>query len=157
MSVKTTLAVIVTGVLLGFAAPAATADGPNFGNQEPDPAITDGSAAKAFRQARARWLSSGVRNYRMTIRRSCFCMGPQKITVTVRRGKVVKKSLRRWWGPRTVPGLFKVVHGAIAEGAAVLDVTYNRKLGYVRNTWIDYSAMLADEEVGYRVTGFKRL
>ena len=93
---------------LFFSAPATGAD------EDPvDPQITDGTAAREFRQAREKWLGWGVRDYRITVHRSCFCISPFKTTVTVRKGKPVRVSHRPWYGPRTVPGMFRLVGQAI--------------------------------------------
>lgn len=122
-----------------------------------DPSITNGSAAKQFRQARGKWLSYGVENYRFTLSRYCFCAQPSETVITVRDRKPVKLSARPWYGPRTVPGLFRVVAQAIKSKATRLDVKYDPRLGFVKAVSIDYVAMMADEEMGYEISEFRRL
>ena len=143
-----------TSVLLAFVlAGPGTAEEP-----EPvDPGITSGAAAREFKQAREKWLGWGVRDYRMTVSRSCFCPSPQEITVTVRKGKAVRISARPWYGPRTVPAMFRIVGQAIKRKVAVLEVKYDGRLGYPKQTSIDYIALAADDEMGYRLSGFRTL
>jgi len=121
-----------------------------------DPAITSGKAAKDLSAARNKWLSSGISNYRFSIRASCFCAFIDPVTVKV-RGKRKKVSNPDWFGPRSVPQLFKVVRGAIDRGAAVLTVKYDKADGHPRSIAIDYSLQIADEEIGYTVKGFEPL
>ena len=122
-----------------------------------DPGITSGKAAREFKQAREKWLGWGVSDYRMTVNRSCFCPSPQEVTVTVRKGKAVRISARPWYGPRTVPAMFRIVGQAIRQKVAVLDVKYEGRLGYPKQTSIDYIALAADDEIGYRISGFRTL
>lgn len=149
---KKPFALVSLVISLLIAAPALAAD-----ENPVDPRITDGTAAREFKQAREKWLNSEIRSYRMTVHSSCFCVGPQKAKVTVRRGKVVRISATPWYGPRTVPGMFKVIGQAIKSKATMLNVTYAGRLGFPKKTSIDYVAMMADEERAYRITGFKQL
>lgn len=141
-----------------LAAPAAATDpGPVDPVDPVDPSISDGSAAGELSQARSKWNGRGIRSYRLKIHRMCFCPPPRAAVVTVRRGKVVKVSVKDWGGPFTVPGLFKIVDRAISSEVAMLDVSYNARLGFVKDLAIDVSPMIADDEIGYRVTGFRQL
>lgn len=153
---KKVFAVLTAVAALGLAGQAQAAPGPWNENPVVDPSITDGSADREFQEARSKWQESGVRNYRITIGRSCFCMGPYRAKFAVRRGKVVRASVRGWWGPRTVPGMFKAVHQAIREKVAVLDARYNPRLGFVRDVWADHMAVVADDEIGYRILRLRR-
>ena len=143
-----------TSVLLSLIlAGPALADEP-----EPvDPGITSGKAAREFKQAREKWLGWGVSDYRMTVNRSCFCVSPQEVTVTVRKGKAVRISARPWYGPRTVPAMFRIIGQAIRQKVPVLNVKYDGRLGYPTQTSIDYIALAADDEMGYRISGFRAL
>jgi hypothetical protein len=89
--------------------------------------------------------------------RTCFCAGPFRAKITVRKGKPVKISNRPWYGPRTVPGMFRIISQAIKRKVAVLDVKYDQRLGFPKKAWIDYIAMAADDEMGYRIKSVKRL
>lgn len=139
-------------VALAFTPPAAVS-----ALESPvDPAITSGKAAREFSAARDQWLKSGIINYRFRITAGCFCPNTGPVTVTV-RGAAKKVSEPRWFGPKSVPGLFKVIHGAIKREAASLTVKYDAATGRPRSVGIDYDRMIADEEIGYTVTGFRQL
>lgn len=133
-------------------APAAASPGP----REIDPSITNGTATKQLNEARADWRASGIRNYSFRIKAYCYCVLRKPVRITV-RGKKVKMSDHRWFGPRTIPGVFRVIHGAIHRKAADLDTKYNRSKGYPRRVAIDYDRMMADEEIAYKVTKFRKL
>ncbi|MBN8867587.1 MAG: hypothetical protein J0H98_08530 [Solirubrobacterales bacterium] len=149
---KKALALLTVGMTLGFAGQAAAAEKP-----EVDPSITDGTAVREFNQARSLWRDSGVVSYRMKVSRSCYCVSPHQAVVTVRLGKVARVSAKGWIGPRTVPAMFRVIGQAIKSKVATLDVSYHPRLGFAKRTSIDYIAMAIDDEIGYRITGFKRL
>ncbi|HMT04051.1 MAG: hypothetical protein KDB48_01375 [Solirubrobacterales bacterium] len=152
---KKLISLLTVCLALLLAAPASATDP---GPPSPvDPAITDGSAAGELSRARSRWDSRGVRSYRLKVDRMCFCAPPGAAVVTVRRGKVVKVSVKGWGGPFTVPGLFRIVDRAVMSEVAVLDVRYNARLGFVNYLAIDVSPMIADDEVRYRVTAFRQL
>jgi hypothetical protein len=147
------VAIVTISVLATGTATAATGTKIN----RVDPSITSGKAIRELRQAREKWLGRSIDRYRMTAHRSCFCAGPLKATITVRHRKVVRISDRPWYGPRTVPGAFRLIGQAIKRKAAVLDVRYNQRLGFPKKVWIDYIAMAADDEFGFGITKFRRL
>ena len=147
------LLISVVFLLCGLTTGTALAAGQN----QVDPDITSGKAARKFINARALWQSKHIRNYQMTITASCFCAGPPTAKVTVRNGKPVRVSAKPWYWPRSVTGLFGVVAKAIVDEAASLDVRYSARLGYPKRISIDSIAMAVDDEITYRVTGFKRL
>ncbi|MCO5315126.1 MAG: DUF6174 domain-containing protein [Solirubrobacterales bacterium] len=148
-------AVLIFGLLsvgTAFASPP-----PDFPPETPDPSITDGAATRAFRAARAKWLKAPVLNYRLRVTRSCFCPSPNEVEVTVRRGRVVRTSVRGWSGPRTVAGMFQQVHLAIKAGVPELRVNYHPRFGFVKSVWVDHIKLAADDEIGYGISGFRRL
>ncbi len=122
-----------------------------------DPGIKDGTAVREFKQARAKWLKHGVRNYRMTVRRFCYCAGPFKATIKVRKRKPVQVSAPGFYGPKTVPGMFRIIWQAINSKVAKLDVKYQGRYGFPKRTSIDYIAMAIDDEISYRINGFTEL
>lgn len=155
MALNRFFASLVLLTALAFTLPQATSAGVNPENPV-DPGITDGTAARELSEARALWKSTGIRKYRFTIQASCFCPYRDPVKVTV-RGKKVKLSDPDWFGPKTVPGLFKVVRGAIDYPAAALRVNYRKGIGVPRLISIDYNVMIADEEIAYTVTKFSRI
>lgn len=143
--------------VLAFLLAGSPASALDPGLDQVDPQITDGTAGRQFKAAREQWLKQGIDDYRMTVRRACFCLPPSRVKVTVRDGKPVSLSARPWSGPRTVPGMFRIVGQAIKRKVAKLDVRYNARLGLPARTSIDYIAMAVDDEIGYQIKGFKRL
>lgn len=147
--------ILVPMLLTLLVAPPAMA---GKGDQESvDPGITSGEASRELKQAREKWLGWGVSNYRMKVSRSCFCIRPSSVTVTVKKDKPVKVSARPWYGPFTVPGMFRIIGQAIKNEAAMLDVKYDGRLGYPKRTSIDYIALAVDDEISYRISKFKTL
>ena len=130
---------------------ASTAD-----QSEVDPAIASGAATRQFSAARAKWLGAGITDYRFSISASCYCIPIGDVLVTV-RGRKKTASNPDWYGPRSVPALFKVVHTAIKDRAASLVVRYDRTTGRPRFISIDRSRQIADEEIAYTVKAFRRL
>lgn len=131
--------------------PASSAEQPDV-----DPAIASGAAAKQFKAARARWLGAGITDYSFRISASCFCLPSGDVLVTVHPGRKTTSD-PDWFGPRSVPALFKVIHGAIHDRAALLDVKYDRSTGRPRYVSIDRSRQIADEEIAYTVKDFRKL
>jgi Family of unknown function (DUF6174) len=146
------LAAAIVVIAMAIAWPSvAPADNSNV-----DPAITNGNAIRKFSAARNKWLAAGISNYRFKINASCFCAYIGDVSVTV-RGRKKTSSNPDWFGPRSVPALFKVIHGAIDRNAAALIVKYDKSDGHPQSISIDYSHQIADEEIGYTVKGFGSL
>lgn len=122
---------------------------------------TAGEPPRAFVQAAERWAEAGPDDYRMTLQRSCFCpsdwRGPFR--VTVRDGAVVEAT---YDGAAvdaervvTAEALLALLRDAYVRGADRVDAFYDSEFGFPTRLYIDYSALLADEEVGYEVTAFE--
>ncbi len=144
-------------VLLLLAVAAPLAGGSALPAGPTDPHIADGSAARHLSAARARWKSRGFASYRFTVTQTCFC-APRggSATITVRGGRR-SGATERLLVASSVPRLFALVDGAIKGKVARLTVSYDARRGYVRHVYIDSSAMIADEEVGYDVRGLVRV
>jgi len=54
----------------------------------------------------------------------------------------------------TLSGLFELADNAYARNATAIRYTTNATLGYLESLFIDYSASIADEEIGYTVSAF---
>jgi hypothetical protein len=110
------------------------------------------------------WKSSGIYSYSYRFRWECFCeiSYVSTVDVTVRRGvivSVIDVDTGRLLDPgsfaryRTIDELFDLVRKARDEGAATINVTYDRNLGYPYQVFVDYLPMVIDEELGFRVYG----
>jgi hypothetical protein len=114
-------------------------------------------------EAEERWERDGLDSYRYEVRRMCYCplewIGPVRVVVApegvtrtyVDTGQPVPESVGEAFP--TVEGLFDILREAYANGAHQVEVTYDPSLGYPTEFGIDYQEMLADEELGMRVTG----
>jgi len=122
--------------------------------------VIQGEGPEDLAAARDRWGFHGYDDYKFTISRSCFC--PPEVTgpflVTVRDGDVV--SATRAGQPLapsvTVPSVehvFDEIGAAYAAGAASVRVSYDGTTGHPVEVWIDLDEMMADEEMGYTISG----
>ena len=115
-----------------------------------------------LRAARARWESSGIDSYAMTVQRVCFCGFVEPVRVKVQNGVVVSRTIV-WTGeplPATyadlypdVPGLFAIVEHA-ATDADDLDTRFDGAYGFPSEISIDWDEIAVDDEVTYRTETF---
>ncbi|MCG8466882.1 MAG: DUF6174 domain-containing protein [Gemmatimonadetes bacterium] len=108
--------------------------------------------------ARARWLSSGIRDYDFEYRQQCECGSAfsDAAIVEVRQGRVAAVRYRDSGQPAaatdrglfpTVDDLFARIEDAIRRNAASLTVTYDTRWGYPTRIDIDYDVQVADDEI----------
>ena len=134
------------------------------GSSDEASAIT--SLPVTYVSAKQTWNTTTPPNYRFTLTQNCFCLQESPIVVTVQDGKVIggfyadsltgvsKERLQRL---PTLTGLFLLADDAYAKSAVQVDVTFNQSKGYLESLYIDYSRMIADDEVGYRVSDFSEM
>lgn len=107
------------------------------------------------------------KNYTFEQQVICFCAPPAGIffKLTVRDSQIVSAEntetgemleARQFNFFKTIPELVELVNSIDEDSVAVLDVTYDEKDGYPTYVYIDYSAQIADEEIGYRSRNFER-
>jgi hypothetical protein len=154
MSSPHRLAVIV--VLAALALPAlAAASAPSAPRAQHDPQIADGTLQRRLDTARKRWIAAHVRSYRYAITKTCFCAPAGAVVYVVRNGRA-KVPRRGETSLATVPRLLQTIQAAIDAKVANLDVTYGPR-GVPRSISIDGAANIADDEVAYAISGFRRL
>jgi hypothetical protein len=113
--------------------------------------------------ARQRWRRTRPEAYRYQLVVGCFCaLPPQPVTIEVRgdavlsavdaQGAPVRAPMASTYG--TIDDLFEVIARAIAADAVQVDVSYDPTRGYPTSIAIDGSTRVADDEVGYTVSGF---
>lgn len=124
-------------------------------------------ARLGLRDARARWDSAGVADYRLSYAENCFC-AVQRFTVVVRGGAVdsvyagggdeplvpVAYDPARHFG---VPGLFALVEAGLDRRPEVAEVVYNTELGFPSSASFDYDRSVLDEEDGFTLFAFETL
>lgn len=109
---------------------------------------------------RAKWAAQGAAEYTFNFSRSCFCLpdytreatlgvaaGQINSATYVDDGAVVADEVVREY--KTIEGLFAAIEGAIATGAAQIDVEFDAELGFPSKVFIDEDFRIADEEAWY--------
>ena len=115
---------------------------------------------------RSAWRAAALADYEYGYRKFCECHpdSPPETVVTVRGGKVVgvrhrpvgftnevqaeQRNLQFYW---TVDGLFDLIDAARARGVTVR-ASYDAKLGYPTQVYIDYDANFIGDELDLRLT-----
>jgi hypothetical protein len=110
-----------------------------------------------------KWKKASIREYEFTLRISCFCtpetVGPHKIRVQAdtifsvngipyQRG--VSKKLP------TLSELFTFIRESDTRNPYKKSVTYQTTFGFPEYIFYDFSEQIADEEILYVVTDFKK-
>jgi hypothetical protein len=120
----------------------------------------------ALQSAWQAWRASGPASYRYTYQRSCFCLPRGPVVVTVRNRQLDSAVDAQTGAPvppdelqllTTVDGLFTQLFQAVDEQAWAIRASYDPRLGYPREGYVDRSAQIADEELGFSVSGFEPL
>jgi hypothetical protein len=147
---------VIAVLLAALALPAlAAAAAPYTPRDRADPQIADGTLQRRLNSARERWNGAHLRSYRYAVRTSCFCAPSGAAVYVVRNGRP-RVPQRGEKSLATVPRLFRTIQRAIDGRVAGLDVTYGAR-GVPKSISIDNAANVADDEVAYAISGFRRL
>lgn len=117
-------------------------------------------------RAQSRWERSGLETYVYTYGTDCFCLpeyrasvdvevqGSQVLSVTFADPEFTGEvpDVQRF---TTINELFDVVQDGIDRGAYSIRAEYNEQFGYPVEVFIDYEAMMADEEHGFHITDLR--
>jgi hypothetical protein len=118
--------------------------------------------------ARALWTRSHPASYRYQLRISAFA--PPSVTqpvivevhngvpfsiTPVNPGEPIDATTMAKYD--TVEELFSVIEDAVSRSAESLSASYDATYGFPKETWIDYSRSIADEELGFQVSNFTPL
>jgi hypothetical protein len=134
----------------------------HFGQQAtPSPA----APLEELARAEARWQKQKPAAYEFDVEIRCFCQGLLQRPVTFRvhgaDGQPVQEleaESRRTYGYyETVEKLFAAIRRSLAEGQYKVSVTYDPDLGYPTKADIDPRQNVADDELYFRVTAFKKI
>jgi hypothetical protein len=114
--------------------------------------------------ARSAWRSAGLTDYEYGYRKYCEChpAAPPETIVTVRGGNPIAVRHRRTDSPTDVPGrnpevywtidgLFELIESAQRRGATVR-ASYDSRLGFPKEVYIDYDADFIGDELDVRLT-----
>lgn len=117
-------------------------------------------------RARMKWEQAGIDTYALRVLRGCGeCLAPTvtgPVRVSVRAGAIESRAYEDGTPVSDsyaslfpdVPGLFAVIEDAIRQDAAKLTVSYHPVYGIPINIYIDYHAMMVDDETGWSVGFF---
>ncbi len=142
---------------------AFTADGRSIQIDSFEPVILvqeEGSAQAELLRAQSRWERSGITRYQYTAAWQCFCLPNYiaDVTVDVQDDNVLSITFVDIIGnvpdPErygTIDAFFARIQDAIDRNAASIAAEYDPQFGYPTNVFIDYEAMMADEEQGFMV------
>jgi hypothetical protein len=122
---------------------------------------TKSQESDEFSISEAKWNKLNISNYEFTLRVNCFCpqevAGPHII-------KVVNDTIQSVNGQpfdpttmgllMTVDALFTFVGKSIDRKPYQKRITYNSQFGYPESVYFDFEKTMADEEIGYQITGF---
>ena len=138
-------------------------DGDDFPFGPPEaPDKLDPKIAEMLKTNWEKWTRQGIDSYQVRFQRSCFCVPDfrRAAVLVVRGGEIASATYAddgtvveaEFFGRyETVEGLFALIEGAIEQGAARIDVTYDEKYGYPTDLYIDRYETMADEEQGFAV------
>ena len=117
-----------------------------------------GSPEPDFTQSLRRWESLRLTDYTIKQSLQCYCVrGSTLMTVTVRNNRIsdvktfdgASLPSDQWNQYRTVDELFTLIRDTNPSQVARVTATYDTRHGYPTSVYIDRSAAIADEEIGY--------
>jgi hypothetical protein len=131
------------------------------------PASPDGVDFSAIAEASRRWQASGIKDYVVEQKRSCFCALPAGfVRLTVRDNKIVggvdlatsqpvpPQALQSY---QTVDEMFAWLRDVTARNPARLAIDYDARFSYPERVVVDYSVGLADDELSIEQRSLERL
>lgn len=115
-----------------------------------------------FELNKNKWEALAIDSYSYTFEISCFCIReftqPKAVQVVNGELKMVNGlpyNKDEHSGILTIDQLFNVIEKAQKDNVHTLEVTYDPEKGYPATVYIDWEAMIADEEMGYYVSDLK--
>jgi hypothetical protein len=109
----------------------------------------------------ATWEKMNLNNYEFTLSVNCFCpatvAGPHVIkvvddTIALVNGQPYDHSAMGLL--MTIDELFTYIGKSIDRKPYQKSLTYNSQYGYPESIYFDFEKAMADEEIGYKITGF---
>jgi hypothetical protein len=116
-----------------------------------------------FTAALQKWQAVGIHDYAFTLVQHCFCIGVQPVRITVKNDAV--QSVRNVQDETAITGdvlgkfpsmegVFQKIAAGYAKPADHITLILNNDYGYPERVYIDYFAMMADEELIYEIRDF---
>ena len=110
------------------------------------------------------WYSLNIENYEMIQQISCFCFPyefnlPKSIKVendeiVLIDGKDPEETVG-YESFYSINSLFYFIESKLKENPEIYEINYNKEYGYPESIYFDMSKMIADEEIGYYISGLK--
>lgn len=122
---------------------------------------TDVNDVETFQK---KWEKLGITNYEFTLRVICFCtletVGPH--TIVVKNNEIITVNgapydSTKHYSVKTIKQLFDFIQESLAKKPASKTLEFDTEYYFPSNVAFDFSTMIADEEMGYRITYFKQL
>jgi hypothetical protein len=116
-----------------------------------------------FTTALQKWQAAGIHDYSFTLNQSCFCFGVQPVRITVKNDTVQSARNVEDGAPvaaqvfaklPSMDGVFQKIAEGYTKPADHIKLTLNQNYGFPEHVYIDYVAMIADEELIYTITEF---
>ena len=116
-----------------------------------------------FTAALQKWQAAGIHDYAFTLVQHCFCMGVQPVRIMVKNDAVQSASnvqddaavaVEVLGKLPSMAGVFQKIAEGYAKPADHITLTLNKDYGYPERVYIDYVAMMADEELIYEIRDF---
>jgi len=116
-----------------------------------------------FMAALQKWRAAGIHDYNFSLDQSCLCPGVQPVSVTVQNDAVQSARNLKDGTPvaasvlgrlPSLDGILQKIEAAYAQPAEHITLTLNPEYGYPERVFIDYSTMIADEELSYQISNF---
>jgi hypothetical protein len=111
----------------------------------------------------SKWNKQNISNYEFTLTVNCFCSeavaGPHLIKVV---DDTIASVNDQPYNPSTmsllmtIDELFTYVRKGIERDPYQKSITYNYLYGYPESVYFDFEKTMADEEIGYQISGFKK-
>jgi hypothetical protein len=119
----------------------------------------------ALAQAEARWQKVRPVSYEFDVEVRCFCIGlirkPVSFRVTgaaVRPLQDLQPDARRTYGYyETVEKLFTAIRHSLTRGQFKVSIEYDPNLGYPIKADLDPKENVSDDELFFKVTGFRKI
>tara|TARA_B100000902_G_scaffold22364_1_gene27016 strand:+ start:3384 stop:3812 length:429 start_codon:yes stop_codon:yes gene_type:complete len=117
-------------------------------------------------EGRDLWLSLDIKNYSMTQQISCYCYPEDFIMpkdILVQSGKIITIN---GYSPEktigfesfyTIDEIFQFFDSKLSNNPDYYEIEYDTDYGFPKSMFFDMSEMIADEEIGYYITDFKKI
>ena len=110
-----------------------------------------------------KWEKSNLTAYEFTLRINCFCrserVGPHLVKVF--DNKVISVNDQPYDESKqgkilTIDELIDFIKLSKSQSPYKYDIKYNEEYGFPTKVFFDFSEQMADEEIGYEITEFKK-